>query len=471
MSSTSRVRRRDRRPRSVLFAATGVLALSALSACGGSGGGGTGAGGAAPGGGGASPSASLVAGASCRSSSATKITFWAWVPGMDRAVNAFNKTHPNICVTQENPGAGRPTYLALTNTLKAGSGAPDVAEVEFAELPSFEVQNYLVDLSKYGATQYQSKFVPWAWQQVTRGSAVLAMPSDFGPMAFYYNAPLLAKHKIKPPATWTDFATAAVKLHKADPKAVLANFGPSDLQWLLDLMSQAGASPFGYGGGDQVKINWTGPAQMKFADFWQNLINQKAISTVAPNSTQPPINRDRGITAAGLDSAWAPSYFAPQAKRTMGDWRAAPLPQWTPGANVQADWGGSTYPVFKQSKHPAEAAQFAEWLTASDEAWTILKTPPSSLFPTYKPLLDSTEFKSLTYPVSGSSKPNEVFVAAADGLAPIQWPPFMVAALTQANTTFGQVENGKQTLRQAFQAFQGQMVKYAQQQGFKVSTS
>ena len=64
-----------------------------------------------------------------------------------------------------------------------------------------------------------------------------------------------------------------------------------------------------------------------------------------------------------------------------------------------------------------------------------------------------------------------MFVAAAENLAPIEWPPFMVAALNQANTTFGQVETGKQTLRQAFQAFQDQMVKYAEQQGFKVATS
>jgi multiple sugar transport system substrate-binding protein len=458
-----------RRPRRL--ASMGVVFALVLAGCGDSGTKSGGSGGGAPGGATPSTSASLVAGASCKSSSGTKLTFWAWVPGMERAVDQFNKTHPNICVTQENPGAGLPTYQALTNTLKAGSGAPDVAEVEFAELASFEVQNYLVDLSKYGANNHKSKFVPWAWQQVTRGSAVLAMPSDFGPMAFYYNAPLLDKHQIKTPATWAEFADAAVKVHKADPKVVLANFGPSDLQWLMDLMAQAGAAPFGYAGGDQVKINWTGPAQMKFADYWQNLINQKAVSTVDAQSTGFPISQDKGLIASELASAWRPSYFQPQAKRTLGDWRAAPLPQWTPGANVETDWGGSTYPVFKQSKHPAEAAQFAQWLTATDEAWKILKTPPSSLFPTYTPLLNSAEFKGLTYPVSGKSKPNEVFVDAATTLAPIQWPPFMVAALNQANTTFGQVETGKQTLRQAFQAFQDQMVKYAKQQGFKVSTS
>jgi multiple sugar transport system substrate-binding protein len=467
MSVTLRTRHRRARRLTSL----GLVLALALAGCGGSGteGGGSGAG--APGGATPSTSASLVAGASCKSSSGTKLTFWAWVPGMERAVNQFNKTHPNICVTQQNPGAGLPTYRALTNTLKAGSGAPDVAEVEFNVLPSFEALDALVDLSKYGANQHRSKFVPWAWQQVSRGSAILAMPSDFGPMAFYYNEPLLAKHKIEPPATYAEFTDAAVKLHKADPKVVLANFNPSDLQWLLDLMAQAGASPFGYAGGDQVRINWTGPAQLRFADFWQNLIDQKLVSTTDAFGTQYPISQDRSLLAAELASAWRPSYIQPQLKRTLGDWRAAPLPQWTPGADVEADWGGSTYPVFKQSKHPAEAAQFAQWLTATDEAWNILRTPPSSLFPAYAPLLNSADFKDQTYPISGKSRPNEVFAEAAQDMAPIQWPPFMVAAGDQAETTFGQVLTGKMKLRQAFQAFQSQMVKYAQGQGFKVTTS
>ena len=53
-------------------------------------------------------------------------------------------------------------------------------------------------------------------------------------------------------------------------------------------------------------------------------------------------------------------------KTSIGQWRAAPLPQWTAGADVGADWGGSTYPVFAQSKHPAQAAEFSEWLNATD---------------------------------------------------------------------------------------------------------
>src|SRR6266568_3885734 len=179
----------------------------------------------------ASPTVTVVAGGSC-SPSATKVLFWAWVPGMGRAVTEFNKTHPNICVTQEDVGAGDPEYVAITNALKAGSGAPDVAEIEFDELPSFEVTHQVVNLVPYGANNYKSKFTSWAWDEVSQGSGVYAMPGDAGPMAFYYNTKLLSQYHITPPATWTEFAADAAKLHKANPGAYMTNFSAVDLQWV-----------------------------------------------------------------------------------------------------------------------------------------------------------------------------------------------------------------------------------------------
>src|SRR5215469_91053 len=161
----------------------------------------------------ASPAASVLAGGKSCSSSAAQLTFWAWVPGISRAVTEFNNTHPGICVTLEDPGAGEPEYTALNNALKAGSGAPDVAEVEFDELPSFIIQKYVVNLVPYGANNYKSNFASWAWNQVVQNGAVYAMPSDFGPMGFYYDQQTLAKYHITPPKTWAEFATDSLKVH------------------------------------------------------------------------------------------------------------------------------------------------------------------------------------------------------------------------------------------------------------------
>src|ERR1700678_5454 len=168
--------------------------------------------------------------------SCTPVTFWAWVPGLDRAVTAFNASHPGICVKLDDVGAGDPEYVKLAEALKSGTGAPDVAEVEYDELPSFEVTHNVVNLAKYGADSYKSDFATWAWDEVSQGSAVYAMPGDAGPMGFYYNSVQLAKYNIPPPSTWADFAADAATLHKDDPKAYLTNFSATDLQWVLSLM-------------------------------------------------------------------------------------------------------------------------------------------------------------------------------------------------------------------------------------------
>jgi len=418
----------------------------------------------------ASPSVTVEAGSSCASSNAVKITFWAWVPGLGRAVNEFNATHPGICVTQEDVGAGDPEYVAITNAIKAGSGAPDVAEVEYDELPSFEITHSVLNLVPYGANNYKSDFVPWAWQEVSQGSAVYAIPGDAGPMAFYYNSALLAKYHISPPATWAQFATAAATLHKDDPSAYITNFSAVDLQWIMSLMAQDNAWPFTYTGGSSVTINWTGAAQMAFASYWQNLINAHEVNDTTDVSATSFADMDKDIDASWLSSAWGPSYFLPDAKSSLGDWRATSLPQWTAGADVAANWGGSSYPVFAQSAHPAQAAEFAEWLNATTTSWNITKTAPSLLFPTFVPLLNNPSYKDLNNALSGTSDPNVAFTAAASHITADEWPPFMTEALNEASTVFAGVQNGKETLAAAFTDFQNVLVSYAKAQGFTVST-
>jgi multiple sugar transport system substrate-binding protein len=385
-------------------------------------------------------------------------------------VTAFNSSHPSICVTLDDVGAGDPEYVKVTNALKAGSGAPDVAEVEFDELPSFEVTNSLVNLNDYGAASVKKDFVSWAWQEVSQGSAVYAIPGDSGPVAFYYNTDLLQKYNITPPTTWAQFATDAQTLHSQDPTAYLTNFAATDLQWVMSLMAQDNAFPFQYTGGSTVTIDWTGPAQTAFANYWQALLSAHEVNATGDVDAAAFTDMDKEIDASWISSAWGPSYFAPDAKATIGDWRAASLPQWTAGADVAANWGGSTYPVFSQSKHPAQAATFAEWLNSTSASWDITKTSPSSLFPTYVPLLNDPAFKGLTVPLSGSSTPNTVFTAAAPQIESVQWPPFMTEALTDSSTAFAGVLNGTGTLNAAFASFQTTLVNYAKQQGFTVKT-
>jgi multiple sugar transport system substrate-binding protein len=450
-----------RRAATVSATAVTVATVAALSACGG----GTSSQ-AAPAG--TAAVSAAAANSSCKPG-ATPLTFWGWAPGYQAVVNEFNKTHPDICVTLEDNGAGVAEYTKLTAALHAGAGTPDVAEVEYLELPSFEITNSLVNLVPYGVDSYKSDIAPFAWGQVSQGSAVYSMPGDIGPLAFYYNTDLLSKYHITPPTTWAQFAADAATLHKADPSAYLANFDPVETQWLFALMQEAGAFPFKYSGGTNVTIDFTGSAQTAFANYWQSLIGAGDINHTSDFSPVFWKNLDSGVDASWLNAAWSPADMAPNLSKTIGDWRAAPLPLESASADIAGSWGGSTFAVIKGTKYPKQAAEFAEWYGGSMSSWKLLSSPAAGAFPGYTPLLDSSSLANATIPLSGSSKPNQVYASAAANVAAIQWPPFMTEALTEGTSVFAGVLNGTETVPQAFQAYQADLVKYAQAQGFTVT--
>jgi len=394
---------------------------------------------------------------------------WIWVPGIYRTIDVFNETHPGICVKLDDVGAGDTEYVKLTDAIKANSGVPDVAEVEFDELPSYEITHSVVNIAPYGADKYKKYFAPFAWQEVSQGSAVYAMPGDSGPMDLFCNAKELARYHVTPGTTWAAFAKAAAAFHKADPHSYLTVFDPEDMQYLVSLMGQDNAFPFSWSGGSKVTVNFTGPNQMQFANYWQNLISAGYVKAAPDFQNAFWSDLNNGTYACWATSAWGPSYLAPNlTSASLGDWRTYPLPQWKAGADVAANWGGSTYPVFTASKHPAQAAEFSEWMNGTMQSWKIMYTPPSSLFPTFLPLLRDKAFLSSTIPATGNTPIFNQAAAAAPKVAAVSWPPFMTYFL--ALTTTANVIDGKGTLPNDFKQLQSIMTSYAKSQGFTVSS-
>jgi multiple sugar transport system substrate-binding protein len=140
----------------------------------------------------------------------TTLTFWTWVPDITKEVALFQAKYPAIKVNVVNAGQGLEAYTKLRTALKAGTGAPDLAQIEFQYIPTFSITNSLVDLRPYGAEALKDKFVDWTWKQVSGPKGeVLAYPQDTGPLGLLYRADLFEKYKIDVPKTWDDFATAA----------------------------------------------------------------------------------------------------------------------------------------------------------------------------------------------------------------------------------------------------------------------
>lgn len=54
----------------------------------------------------------------------TEITVWAWDNNLKANAKQFMKDNPDIKVTFANAGSSKDEYVALSNAIEAGSGAP-----------------------------------------------------------------------------------------------------------------------------------------------------------------------------------------------------------------------------------------------------------------------------------------------------------------------------------------------------------
>jgi multiple sugar transport system substrate-binding protein len=399
----------------------------------------------------------------------TELTFWTWVPDIQKEVDLFQRKYPAIKVNVVNAGQGQPHYQKLRTALTAGSGAPDVAQIEFQNIPTFTLTNDLLDLRPYGAGALKDRFVDWTWGQVTgQDGQVWAIPQDTGPMGMLYRQDIFDKHGITPPKTWAEFADAARKLHAADPNVYLTNLAANGSGVWMGLAWQAGAKPFEYSGGEKIGVSVNNETSQKLADYWGGLVKDGVVSTDPDFTDQWYQGLNQGKYATWLTAAWGPVFLSTSAKDTSGKWRAAPLPQWNAGENKAGNWGGSTSVVIKTTKNPIAAAKFAEFLNTDAESTMMLATQ-QFLFPPTKSTLTNPTFVGQKPEFYGGQQVNELFVQISGTVSPeFQWLPFMDQASNDWNETVGKSFADKSDTGVALDQWQERVTSYAKSQGFTV---
>jgi multiple sugar transport system substrate-binding protein len=421
--------------------------------------------------------AALTAGAAACGGSAAPahsgpvtVTFWTWVPHLGKEVALFEKTHPGIKVNVVDPGQGAVAYQKLQTAIKAGKGAPDAAQIEYQMLPTFEVTHGLVNLAKYGAGKLRSAFVPSAWDQVVSQGGIWGIPQDTGPMGVLYRKDIFQRYKLSVPTTWAQFAADAAKLHRANPGITMTDLAPNDPGQLNGLFWQAGSRPFRMQGGTSIAVSVNDPGATRAAAYWQKLDQQGQISTDPDFTPQWYSSMAKGRYATWITAAWGPLFLSGAAKSSAGEWRAAPLPQWTAGQDVSADWGGSTTAVTTQSKHPQQAAEFAMWLNSNPQAVRMLAAPPLFLFPSLKSALGTASFHNSAPSFYGGQHVNALFSQIAQTVpAGFEWSPFQAYVYSQYTSTIGKAMTGKGSWVGALAAAQQSITGYAKSQGLTVT--
>ncbi|MEU8196135.1 extracellular solute-binding protein [Microbispora amethystogenes] len=324
--------------------------------------------GAACSGGSGEPSATSGGGAA--SGGPVTLTYWTWVPNMDKIVSVWNQAHPDIQVTVSKQAGGDDAAAKFLTAARAGN-PPDLVQAEYQMLPSFVAADAVADI-KAETAKARGEFGEGVWGLVTLGTdAVYAIPQDSGPMMLYYRRDLFDKYGIEVPKTWDEYAEAARAVRRKDPKAFLGTFSSKDPGWFAGLAQQAGAQWWSIDG-DAWKVAVDDEATRKVASYWGGLVKEGVIDDM-PYFT-PEWNKalNDGRLLTWPSAVWGPGVLSSNAPKGKGRWAVAPLPQWNAGENHSGFWGGSSTAVAAKSAARAAAATFATWLNTDPQALGLL---------------------------------------------------------------------------------------------------
>jgi multiple sugar transport system substrate-binding protein len=400
----------------------------------------------------------------------TTLTFWTWVPDIEKAVKLFTTKYPKITVNVLNVGAGSPHYQKMRTAIQSGQGAPDVAQVELQFVNSFTVgENSLLDLTPYAPATLKDSYAEWIWSQVNFNGGLWGLPQDTGPMGLLYREDLFSDAGIEVPKTWDDFAAAAESYHGKNAKSYLSNVSPNGPGEFVAYLWQAGVRPFGYDGAQTVKVDLANEEAKKVAKFWGDQVTAGTLSNDPGGTDSWYQSVANGRFASWPVAAWGPTNLQGTAAKTSGKWRAADLPQWDASKMVSGNWGGSTDAVLKLSKNPIAASQLALFINTNKESALKLANE-LFLFPAMNEILTDPSFLNQESKFYGGQKVNEKFSQISETVSPdFQWLPFMDYVYTNFNETLGKAFADKTDAVAGLQAWQDASAKYAKDQGFTVS--
>jgi len=457
MSNPS-ARRGSRIWRSAAIAAAGLALAAGAAACS--------SGGGSPASGGGSTSGGATTIAQALQQPAT-LTFWAWAPQSKDIVAAFEKQYPKVKVNLVNAGTATTEYTKLENAIKAGSGVPDVAQIEYYALPQFALPGSLADLSQLGLGSVQNQVAAAVWDSVDIGGKLVGLPQDTGPMALFYNQKVFAKYHLAVPATWAEYVTDAQKLHAADPKAYITN-DAGDPGFVTSMIWAAGGHPYQVSGTKDVTINLQDPGTKKWSAMWGPMITGGLVSPVSSWSTQWYQGLANGDIASLVIGAWMPVNLETGVPAGKGDWRVEPLPEWTAGQAATAENGGSADSVMAASKNQLAAAGFVQFMDSGPGA-TI--SADSGDFPSFNSIINSPSFQAQAPAYFGGQQINKVLAQSSQAVVPgWSYLPFQVYANSIFPNTVGQAYTKASSLSSALEQWGQQSATYGSQQGFSVSS-
>ncbi|PWG66993.1 ABC transporter substrate-binding protein [Bifidobacterium callitrichidarum] len=401
--------------------------------------------------------------------SSITVDVWAWEPALTPVAEKFQEKYPNIKIKISNVGTAGKEYTNITNALQAGSGAPDIAQIEYFAIPEFVLQDALMDLSRFGADKYADFYTAGPWNAVTYGGGIHGLPMDSGPDAFFYNKEVFEKAGVDSiPQTWDDFYEVAKKVRAQGSYLAADAANPAIMEvWLW----AAGAEPVKVDG-EKITINYAGDSiAQKYYVLLQKMIDEDLIDTKLTGFTDDWYKALNNGDLAGMTSgAWMASMLKGGVDQGAGKWRVALMPQISSSTHGNGEDGGSSLAILKTSKKADAAYKFIEF--AGHEREGINIRMDKGQFPADVKTMSDNDFLTKIDPYFGDQKYQDVLVEGANNVGK-QWQflPYEVYARNIYGDYIGKALSGEITVQEAIEQWQNALIEHGKQEGFNVVVS
>ena len=277
-------------------------------------------------------------------------------------------------------------HTKLLTSLEAGTGAPDICDVEIGQFPNVVkgLDTWLVPLDDYAAP-YMATMVP-ARMEVYAGSDghYYGAPYHGGATVMYYNVVAMAEAmgisedevtaKIDSVVTWDDYA--ALGQEYVDAVATEGKYwtsvdtGGVDWQWIA--MAEYGED---WTGGFDGKANVELDSVKKMLTMEQDWVNS-GLAEVSPDGHVDLEAGFQNILDHNIVSfpkaMWYMSRFTNYMPEEKGNWYIAKCPVFEAGQPCSVGVGGTGTVVTQQSADKELAAEFLCWAKMSDEGEQLI---------------------------------------------------------------------------------------------------
>lgn len=306
----------------------------------------------------------------------TKFELWSFVDVHNefyaKMVESWNEQNPDkqIQVTFSTYPYGD-MHNKLMMSLQAGSGAPDMCDVEIGQFPNYTGSDcplYALDdaMAPYADTMVQSRLDVYK----NEAGVQVGVPTHVGATVMYWNAEIFEQYGLdyKSVKTWDDYTALGEQLKEASNGEVyLTSVDTGGVDWMWIAMAEYGEDWTGGPGGE---VNVQLESVEKMLTMQQQWLNDgiAMISTDGHTDLEAGYkNIMDGKIASFPKAMWYMSRFVNYMPEMEGKYDITTLPVFEEGQKCSVGIGGTGTVVTNQCENPELAAEWLTWAKCSEE--------------------------------------------------------------------------------------------------------